>query len=141
MAAGALQSAAAPIVVMDALAPDALPGMAPGLATLGFMLPSTPLHHLLLHELDRPLVMTSGNLADEPQCIGNAEALQRLDGVADHFLLHDRDIARRVDDSIVRVMAGSARIMRRARGYAPAPLRLPAGFGERLSRCWPWAAS
>jgi hydrogenase maturation protein HypF len=128
--AAALQSAAAPIVVLDALAPDALPGVAPGLATLGFMLPGTPLHHLLLHGVDRPLVMTSGNLSDEPQCIGNAEALQRLHGVAESFLLHDRDIARRVDDSIVRMMAGSVRVLRRARGFVPAPLLLPDGFRD-----------
>jgi hydrogenase maturation protein HypF len=128
--AAALQSAAAPIVVLDALAPDALPGVAPGLATLGFMLPGTPLHHLLLHGVDRPLVMTSGNLSDEPQCIGNAEALQRLRGVAESFLLHDRDIARRVDDSIVRMMAGSVRVLRRARGFVPAPLLLPDGFRD-----------
>ncbi len=126
--AAQLQSTAAPIVVLDALTPDALPGIAPGLTTLGFMLPSTPLHHLLLHDLDRPLVMTSGNLSDEPQCIGNAEALQRLHGVSEYFLLHDRDIARRVDDSIVRVMGGEGRMFRRARGYAPASLRLPSGF-------------
>ncbi|HTB48262.1 MAG TPA: carbamoyltransferase HypF [Acetobacteraceae bacterium] len=105
-----------------------LPGVAPGLSSLGFMLPSTPLHHLLLHGIDRPLVMTSGNLADEPQCIGNDEALTRLRGIADHVLLHDRDIARRVDDSIARVMGGAARVLRRARGYAPAPLPLPTGF-------------
>ncbi len=124
----ALLSPAAPIVVLDALDPDALAGVAPGLAALGFMLPSTPLHHLLLRGIDRPLVMTSGNLSEEPQCIGNDEALQRLDGIAEHVLLHDREIARRVDDSIVRVIAGVPRVLRRARGYAPAPLRLPDGF-------------
>jgi hydrogenase maturation protein HypF len=128
-AATALQSPAAPIVVMDALVRDALPGVAPDLATLGFMLPGTPLHHLLLREIDRPLVMTSGNLSDEPQCIGNDEALHRLHDVADLFLLHDRPIARRVDDSIERVMGGSARVMRRARGFAPAPLLSPESFG------------
>ncbi|MEO9190482.1 MAG: carbamoyltransferase HypF [Acetobacteraceae bacterium] len=126
--AAALRHPAAPIVVMDARAPDALAGIAPGLATIGFMLPATPLHHLLLADIDRPLVMTSGNLSDEPQCIDNAEALVRLRDVADHFLLHDRDIARRVDDSVVRVMEGAPRVLRRARGYAPAPLTLPAGF-------------
>ena len=126
--AAALRGPAAPIVVMDARASDALPGIAPGLTTLGFMLPSTPLHHLLLRNVDRPLVMTSGNLSDEPQCIDNAEALTRLADVADHFLLHDRDIARRVDDSVVRVMGGAPRVLRRARGYAPAPLKLPPGF-------------
>ena len=108
-------------------------GVAPGLASLGFMLPGTPLHHLLLHGIDRPLVMTSGNLADEPQCTGNQEALTRLHGIADHFLLHDRDIARRVDDSVIRVMGSDVRVLRRARGYAPAPLapgfcRLPSRY-------------
>jgi hydrogenase maturation protein HypF len=137
--AAALGSVAAPIVVLEAKAepprdrPDvadvrSLPGVAPGLTSLGFMLPSTPLHHLLLHGIDRPVVMTSGNLADEPQCIGSNEALTRLHGIADHILLHDRDIARRVDDSVVRVMGGAVRVLRRARGYAPAPLPLPPGF-------------
>ena len=134
--AAVLCSAAAPIVVLASCAGTSLvdvenvslPGIAPGLATFGFMLPSTPLHHLLLRGVDRPLVMTSGNRADEPQCIGNDEALVRLRDIAEHFLLHDRDIARRVDDSIVRVMAGDVRVLRRARGYAPAPLPLPKGF-------------
>jgi hydrogenase maturation protein HypF len=92
------------------------------------MLPNTPLHHLMLRGMDRPIVLTSGNLSDEPQCIGNREARRILGGIADHFLLHDRDIARRVDDSIVRFMDGKPRVMRRARGYAPAPLMLPDGF-------------
>jgi hydrogenase maturation protein HypF len=124
----ALQIPTAPIVLLDAISPDALPGVAPGLTTLGFMLPSTPLHHLLLQELDRPLVMTSGNLSDEPQCITNDEALQRLAGIAEHFLLHDREIARRVDDGVVRVIAGATRTLRRARGEAPVPLPLPDGL-------------
>lgn len=123
----ALTSAAAPIVVLDARAD--LPGVAPGLDTLGFMLPATPLHHLLLRDLDRPLVMTSGNLSDEPPCIDNDEAVRRLAGIADHFLLHDRPIARRVDDSLVRVIGGEARVLRRARGFAPAPIRLN-GFAD-----------
>ena len=126
--AAALHSPAAPIVVLQSRHAAALPGVAPGLASLGFMLPSSPLHHILLQDIDRPLVMTSGNLADEPQCIDNDEALARLDGIADHFLLHDRDIARRVDDLIVRVIDGTVRVVRRARGYAPAPLPLPPGF-------------
>ncbi|HEX4024155.1 MAG TPA: carbamoyltransferase HypF [Steroidobacteraceae bacterium] len=103
-------------------------GVAPGMATLGFMLPNTPLHHLLLERMDSPLVLTSGNRSDEPQCIDNDEARTRLGGIADYFLLHDRDIARRVDDSVVRIVAGAARLLRRARGYAPAPIRLGAGF-------------
>ncbi|MDQ2804645.1 MAG: carbamoyltransferase HypF, partial [Pseudomonadota bacterium] len=126
--AAMLQSPAAPIAVLDARDAGLLPGVAPGLATLGFMLPSTPLHHLLLRDIDRPLVMTSGNLSDEPQCIDNDEARTRLAGVADSFLLHDRDIARRVDDSLVRTMAGEPRVLRRARGYAPAPLLMARGF-------------
>jgi len=132
--AAALCSVAAPIVVLETRAFEktintpALPGTAPGLTSLGFMLPATPLHHLLLRDIDRPLVMTSGNLADEPQCIDNDEAVARLHDIADHFLLHDRDIARRVDDSVVRVMGGAVRVLRRARGYAPAPLALPRGF-------------
>jgi hydrogenase maturation protein HypF len=92
------------------------------------MLPYSPIHHLLLADWDRPLVMTSGNLSEEPQCIDNADALGRLGQLADILLLHDRAILNRVDDSVVRVMAGEARLLRRARGYAPAPLALPPGF-------------
>jgi hydrogenase maturation protein HypF len=92
------------------------------------MLPNTPLHHLILRRMDRPIVLTSGNFSDEPQAIGNDDALMRLAGIADYFLFHDRDIARRVDDSVQRVVAGSPRLLRRARGHAPAPIRLPAGF-------------
>jgi hydrogenase maturation protein HypF len=127
--AACLQSPAAPIVIMEALPGTRVaPGVAPGVGTLGFMLPNSPLHHLLLRDYDRPIVLTSGNVSDEPQCIGNEEALTRLGGIADFFVLHDRDIARRVDDSVVRRMAGVARVLRRARGYAPAPLRLPRCF-------------
>ena len=126
-----LQSPMAPIVLCAAR-PDApaglAPAIAPGLATLGFMLPYTPLHHLLLDSLERPLVLSSGNLCDEPQCTDNDEARQRLSGIADYLLLHDRDIVNRVDDSVVRVIDGAPRLLRRARGYAPAPLPLPPGF-------------
>jgi hydrogenase maturation protein HypF len=90
------------------------------------MLPSTPLHHLLLREIDRPLVMTSGNRSDEPICIDNADALERLAGIADAFLVHDREIVSRYDDSIVRVWRGGFVVMRRARSCAPAPIELPA---------------
>ncbi len=105
--------------------------IAPGQTTLGFMLPYSPLHHLLLADWDRPLIMTSGNLSDEPQSIDNLDAMQRLHGLADVSLLHDRAIINRVDDSVVRVMAGTPRLLRRARGYAPATLQLPPGF-ERM---------
>ncbi len=104
------------------------PGVAPAQATLGFLLPYTPLHHLLFKDIAYPLVMTSGNRSDEPQCIANDEARERLAGIADAFLMHDRDIVNRVDDSVVRVMAGKRRFMRRARGYAPSPMLLPQGF-------------
>ncbi len=99
---------------------------------LGFMLPYTPLHHLLLRELDIPLVMTSGNLSSEPQCIDNNEARTKLGGIADYFLFHNREIVNRVDDSIARIIPNSSQlqILRRARGYAPAPINLPADFPE-----------
>jgi len=104
------------------------PQVAPGIASLGFMLPHTPLHHLLFEGLERPIVFTSGNLSDEPPCTGNDEARHRLGTVADLFLMHDRDIAVRIDDSVVRIIDGAACVLRRARGFAPAPMRLPAGF-------------
>lgn len=129
-----LRSPAAPITILDVL-PDAAAsreilaaGVAPGVRTLGFMLPGTPLHHLMLRRMNRPIVLTSGNLSDEPQCTANDEALERLGGIAEYFLMHDRDIARRVDDSVARVIERRPRVLRRARGYAPATLRLPAGF-------------
>ena len=127
-----LHSPAAPVVIMPAAAGGnrVAPGVAPGIVTLGFMLPNTPLHHLILRGVDRPVVLTSGNLSDEPQCVSNAEAMRRLGGIADHVLLHDRDIAWRIDDSVVRVMAGAPRLLRRARGHAPAPLPLPDGFAH-----------
>ena len=124
-----LESPAAPIVIMPAAPGNRIAaGVAPGNATFGVMLANTPLHHLLLLDLDRPIVLTSGNLSDEPQCISNAEARQRLGGIADSILMHNRDIARRVDDSVVRVIANEPRSLRRARGFAPAPIGLPDGF-------------
>ena len=88
------------------------------------MLPYSPLHHLLLRELNFPVVATSGNLSDEPICIDENEALERLRGIADIFLVHDRPIVRHVDDSIVSVIAGPGMMLRRARGYAPLPITL-----------------
>ena len=114
----------------DTHAPPLAPGIAPGQSTLGFMLPYTPLHHLLMENLGRPIVLTSGNRSDEPQCVGNEEARERLAGIADYFLMHDRDIVNRLDDSVARVMAGKPRMLRRARGYAPTPLPLPPGFED-----------
>jgi hydrogenase maturation protein HypF len=108
------------------------PSVSPALSTLGFLLPYTPLHHVLMAELDGPIVLTSGNLSDEPQCIDNETARDKLGAIAAYFLLHDRDIVNRVDDSVVRVVPGQTthqrQILRRARGYAPAPIALPVGF-------------
>jgi hydrogenase maturation protein HypF len=92
---------------------------------IGLFLPYTPLHHLLVAGFGRPLVMTSGNLADEPLATDDAEALERLSGIADSFLAHDREIRARYDDSVTRVVAGRESVIRRGRGYAPEPLGLP----------------
>jgi len=102
----------------------ALQNVAPGNPNLGVMLPYTPLHHLLMSELNFPVVATSGNLSDEPICIDEYEALERLHGIADLFLIHNRPIVRHVDDSIARVMCGREMVLRRARGYAPLPIRI-----------------
>lgn len=124
-----LGSPAAPIVVLPAEGCERVAeAVAPGQRTLGFMLPYTPLHHLLLERIERPIVLTSGNLSDEPQCIANDEARRKLAGIADYGLFHDRDIVNRIDDSVTRVMGGEVRVLRRARGYAPAPIALPEGF-------------
>lgn len=99
-------------------------GVAPGVTELGLMLPYTPLHHLLLRDTGRPLVMTSGNVTEEPIAKDNDEALRRLAGIADRFLLHDREIHARYDDSVARVVAGEERLVRRARGHCPLPVPL-----------------
>ena len=98
--------------------------IAPGLDYLGLMLPYTPLHHLLLRETDRPLVMTSGNISEEPIAKDNAEAVSKLGGVADYFLVHNRDIYARYDDSVMTLENNEPRFVRRARGFAPHPIRL-----------------
>lgn len=129
----ALQSPAAPIVLLRCRGNSLPTNIAPGLKTLGFMLPVTPLHYLVLSTFDKPVVMTSGNASEHPPCISNDSALERLRSIADAFLMHDRPIVNRADDSIVRVCNGEPRILRRARGYAPAPLTLPPGFEEAPS--------
>jgi hydrogenase maturation protein HypF len=106
--------------------------VAPGNPSLGVMLPYTPIHHLLLAELGFPIVATSGNLSDEPICTDNREALDRLGRLADVFLVHDRPIARHVDDSVVRVAVGRELVLRRARGYAPLPVALAGQPGNVL---------
>ncbi|MGH7842650.1 MAG: Sua5/YciO/YrdC/YwlC family protein, partial [Candidatus Binataceae bacterium] len=102
-----LKSAAAPIVILPATGPDRVANaVAPGYPTLGFMLPNTPLHHLLLRDIDRPFVMTSGNLSQEPQCTDNADAKRRLSAIADYGIFNNREIVNRLDDSVGRVMLG-----------------------------------
>ena len=101
------------------------PAVAPGLKYLGVMLPYTPLHHLLLRETGLPLVMTSGNISEEPIAKDNDEAIRRLGGIADYFLLHNRDIYARYDDTVAMVEMGKVQLVRRARGYAPYPIHLP----------------
>lgn len=128
-----LTSAGAPIVLLPRRAdsPPLAAGIAPGLTTLGVMLPSTPLHHLLMRRRKAPIVLTSGNLSEEPQAIDIGQVESRLSHCADYVLDHNRPIARRVDDSVGRVIAGEFRLMRRARGHAPAPLQLPPGFDPK----------
>ena len=129
----ALEDPAAPIVLLRRRpgAPDALPGVAPGSPCLGAMLPASPLHHLLARAFGRPLVATSGNPSGEPLCIDPAEAVRRLgagagagEPIAEAFLVHDRAIARPLDDSVLQVIDGRPALLRRARGYAPEPLAL-----------------
>jgi hydrogenase maturation protein HypF len=99
--------------------------VAPNLRFLGVMLPYTPLHHVLLRDTDLPLVMTSGNLSEEPIARDNDESLRRLSGIADYFLIHNRDIYSRYDDSVAIVERGTSQLIRRARSYAPYPIHLP----------------
>ena len=125
-----LTSAAAPIVLLPWRETSTItPEVAPKQRYVGLMLPYTPLHHILLGDMGRPLVMTSGNLSEEPIARDNDEALRRLEGIADYFLAHNRDIYSRYDDSVWFVPTGLPQPIRRARGYAPFPIRL--GFEPR----------
>ena len=124
-----LLSPETPIVLLERKQAALLaPSVAPGNPYLGVMLPYTPLHHLVLHSLEIPVVATSGNLSDEPICIDERDALERLRGLADVFLVHNRPIVRHMDDSIARAMAGREMVLRRARGYAPLPITLTSDF-------------
>jgi len=121
-----LASTAAPIVLCRwQEESDLAREVGPDTRRLGLMLPYTPLHHILLGDVDCPLVMTSGNLSEEPIARDNDEALRRLGSIADVFLLHNRDIRARYDDSVWFVPATGPQPLRRARGYAPFPIRLP----------------
>lgn len=121
-----LQSPEAPIVLLDikdhATENVLASSIAPGNPSLGCMLPYTPLHHILMRELNIPIVATSGNLSDEPICIDENEALERLSTIADYFLVHNRPIVRHADDSVIRIIDGERLTLRRARGYAPYPV-------------------
>lgn len=130
-----LASPAGPIVLLEradppAAAPELPDLLAPGLGTLGLMLPTTPLHHLLLHAIGGPVVCTSGNRAEEPIAIDDAEALERLGGIADAWLAHDRPIRRPLDDSVARVIDGGTQVLRAGRGYAPVTLHYDAATVE-----------
>ena len=124
----ALEDPAAPIVLLpcpDDAHETALAGVAPGAPGLGVMLPASPLHQLLAEAFAGPLVATSGNRSGEPLCIDASEAVERLAGIADGFLVHDRPIARPLDDSVLQLIDGRPALLRRARGYAPQALTLP----------------
>ena len=130
---GLLTSPEAPIVLLRRTGrgrgrEEIAPAVAPNNPYLGAMLPYTPLHHLLMAELGFPVVATSGNLSDEPICTDEREALRRLAGIADLFLVHNRPIARHCDDSVARVLDGHVVLLRRARGFAPLPVSLPASW-------------
>jgi hydrogenase maturation protein HypF len=123
-----LTGSARPIVLLRArrgASPRLAPSVAAGNRRLGVFLPYTPLHHLLLEAVGRPVVLTSGNLTDEPLATDDEDALARLAGLADGFLAHDREIRARYDDSVTRVVAGRESVVRRARGHAPEPMPLP----------------
>lgn len=132
--AKALSSPRRPIVLLKDRGTGVISSqVAPGQRYQGAMLPYTPLHHLLLEESRMILIMTSGNISEEPIATDNLEALKRLEGIADYFLLHDRDIYARYDDSVVRVIEGQEVLVRRSRGYAPYPLPLPFSSTETLA--------
>jgi len=138
----ALASPSRPIVLVHRRDDDGRPGpaaLAPGVAprnrAVGLMLPYTPIHHLLCAAFDRPLVFTSGNVSDEPIAYDDLDARRRLGRIADAFLVHDRPIATRADDSVVRVVRGRAQPVRRARGFAPRPIPLPVRADRPILAC------
>ena len=142
-----LSSPEAPIVLLRKMTPaddraatgrdapilDSGSRVAPRNPSLGIMLPSTPLHFLLMRELGSPVVATSGNISDEPICIDERDALERLHGIADAFLVHNRPIVRHADDSIARVVLGRELVLRRARGFSPLPIGLVAAASPLLA--------
>jgi hydrogenase maturation protein HypF len=136
--AGLLMGPERPIVLLRRRGGTVAPAVAPDNARLGALLPYAPLHHLLMHEVGFPVIATSGNVAAEPIVTDEAEARDRLAGIAELFLVHDRPIVRPVDDSVAQLVCGTPQLLRRARGYAPTPIAVedvPAGilaFGGHL---------
>ncbi len=135
-AAALLTSRARPIVLLPRLPGAAVaPAAAPGSRHLGIMLPYTPLHHLLAADMAGPILLTSGNVSDEPIAYRDEDALARLSGIADAFLTHDRSIHIRTDDSVTRVFRGRPLPVRRSRGYVPEPVAVPGGFRRHVLAC------
>jgi hydrogenase maturation protein HypF len=135
-AAGLLASSRRPIVLLPRLPGSGLAeAVAPGNRQLGLMLPYTPLHHLLIAAVARPMVLTSGNVSDEPIVYRDGEVAERLGGIADAFLTHDRAIEIRTDDSVVRAFRGRETVVRRSRGYVPEPLDVATGFARPVLAC------
>jgi hydrogenase maturation protein HypF len=131
-----LTSVERPIVLATRREPSPLaPDVAPGNPLVGLLLPYSPLHHLLLDRVNRPLVMTSGNASDEPIAYTNDEAYRRLGPIADLLLVHDREIVTRCDDSIVRVIGGAPTLLRRSRGFVPRPVRLARPVARPVLAC------
>ena len=137
LAESLLTSARRPIVLLPrrAAAGQIADAVAPGNRQLGLMLPYTPLHHLLLRGFPHPMVLTSGNVSDEPIAYRDDDALARLGGIADAFLTHDRPIHIRTDDSVVRPFRGRPAVLRRSRGYAPEPLAVRNRFSRPVLAC------
>jgi hydrogenase maturation protein HypF len=136
LAESLLVSRRRPIVLLPRRSATAIAGaVAPGNRQLGVMLPYTPLHHLLLGAVGGPIVLTSGNVSDEPIAYRDADAIERLSGIADAFLVHDRAIHIRTDDSVVRPFDGREAVLRRSRGYVPEPVSVAAGFPRAVLAC------
>jgi hydrogenase maturation protein HypF len=135
----AILSIEKPIVIVRKKADSSIaPSVSPDNETLGVFLPYTPLHYLLLRKLRRPVVATSANLTDEPIACDEADAFSRLAGIAEYFLTHNRDIVRRCDDSVVRIIADRQVPIRRSRGFVPLPLRLPFRFSKPVLALGPY---
>ncbi len=130
----AFTSYASPIVLLKRLKTSHIAhAVAPNNNVLGVMLPASSLHHLLVNDFNRPLVATSGNRSDEPICITDAQALNKLADIADFFLSHDREIIRPLDDSIIRVINNKPTVLRRARGFVPMPITISQSLPEQLA--------